>query len=184
MQPFAIAALLGSAVAQAQWTQSQWAGNNGQDTQACARNCNDALNSCRSQAGANQATCDTTYASCLGWQPGAGVTATACASNYNNNGGAYATPTPTAGQTYGSGALDACAKQCRDAYNGCRAVPGVNQNDCRTQFTSCLGYNPTDDYPTACATNGVAPSATPAVAGGSQLSPAYAAMAVGIMALL
>lgn len=139
-RPLVIAALLGAALAQNQ-AQNQ---NQG-DAHACARRCTDALNGCRSQPGANQATCQTEYASCLGYNPGTGVTATACA---NNGGGG--SPAGSAANQPGGGQPDECAKKCTDAYNGCRTQSGANQATCRASFASCLGYNPPDDTPTSC----------------------------------
>ncbi|KAK2603450.1 hypothetical protein QQS21_004402 [Conoideocrella luteorostrata] len=131
MHPFVIAALLGTTLAQAPTGQA--------DSQACAQRCADALNGCRSQPGANQDTCMTQYATCLGYNPGPNVTPTACGNN---------SPAPTNNQ--GGGRPDACAQKCIDAYNGCRGQPGANQSTCRSEFAGCLGYNPPNDTPMNC----------------------------------
>ncbi|QPG93524.1 hypothetical protein C2857_000519 [Epichloe festucae Fl1] len=198
--PLVMAALLGAALAQ---NQAQNQDQNQGDAQACARQCTDAFNGCRSQPGANQATCQTTYASCLGYNPGTGVTATACANNHGDGGqggNAWAssqpstsTPTTVAGGVGGVGGVgqEDCVARCNAAKDSCRTQPNANQSYCSSQYASCLGYNPYQNgafvTPTACSgsASGVAPTGTvPVVAGGEQLSPAYAAMAVGLLALL
>lgn len=146
MQPFVIAALLGTALAQAP------SGQAGETPQACAQRCAAAVNACRGQPGANQSTCQSDYANCLGYNPGPNDQPSACI----NKGG----PAPTTTQGgMPTGMPDECAKQCTDAYNGCRGQPGANQSTCRSEFANCLGYNPENDNPMWCKKDGM-PSGT------------------------
>ncbi|GAB0137838.1 hypothetical protein EsDP_00006091 [Epichloe bromicola] len=155
--PVVITALLGAALAQNQ--------NQG-DGHACVERCNAAMNSCRTQSGANQSYCSSQYASCLGYNPyqnGGFVTPTACASG----GGGPAGPAAT----MPGGQPDECARKCTDAYNGCRTQPGANQATCRASFATCLGYNPPNDTPASCQGQGsgsgisASPSSMPTTTG-------------------
>ncbi|OAQ60468.1 hypothetical protein VFPPC_06606 [Pochonia chlamydosporia 170] len=147
MQPFVLAALLGSVLAQ-----QPTGGQPGEDPQMCAQRCWTAMNNCRGQPGANQSTCQSDYANCLGYNPGPNAQASACI----NQGGQ--TPTTTQGGMP-TGMPDDCAKRCTDTYNSCRSQPGANQSTCRSDFANCLGYNPDNDNPMWCKKDGM-PSGT------------------------
>lgn len=114
---------------------------------ACSDACANAYSTCRSQPGANHASCAADYAGCLGYNPfdgsGSLVTPTACVTT-------TATPAPPA-PTTGS----ACVTACNAAYDTCRSKPDANRASCAADYAGCLGYNPFESgslvAPTACA---------------------------------
>ncbi|THV43946.1 hypothetical protein BGAL_0800g00010 [Botrytis galanthina] len=129
-------------------------------TDACVSQCNASYNTCRSAPGANQSTCASNYASCLGYSPydnnGSLVTPTACSSSVASTTASSATTSATA---------DACVSKCSASYNSCRTRPNANQATCASEYSTCLGYFPYDSNgslvtPTACSS--VASSTTAA----------------------
>ncbi|KAF7892151.1 hypothetical protein EAF00_008453 [Botryotinia globosa] len=119
-------------------------------TDICVSQCNASFNTCRSAPGANQSTCASNYASCLGYSPydsnGSLVTPTACSSSVASTTASTVITLPTA---------DACVSQCNASFNTCRSAPGANQSTCASNYASCLGYSPYDSNgslvtPTAC----------------------------------
>ncbi|KAF7909059.1 hypothetical protein BELL_1429g00010 [Botrytis elliptica] len=121
---------------------------------ACSDACNTEYNTCRSAPGANQSTCASNYASCLGYSPydsnGSLVTPTACSS--------VASSTTT--QATSSATSDACVSKCNDSYNSCRSAPDANRATCASEYATCLGYLPFDNSgslvtPTACSSGAV-----------------------------
>ncbi|TGO80828.1 hypothetical protein BPOR_1668g00010, partial [Botrytis porri] len=92
-------------------------------TNACVSQCNASYNSCRSAPGANQSTCASNYAGCLGYSPfdsnGLLVTPTACSLVATSTNVATTTTTQAAPST----TADACVSQCNASYNSCRSAP-------------------------------------------------------------
>ncbi|KAF7891553.1 uncharacterized protein EAF02_001878 [Botrytis sinoallii] len=150
---------------------------------ACVSKCNDSYNSCRSAPGANQSTCASNYASCLGYSPydsnGSLVTPTACSS--------VASSTTT--QATSSATSDACVSKCNDSYNSCRSAPDANRATCASEYATCLGYSPFDNSgslvaPTACSSGAVsttnAPSSTQAPQASGTPSPDQTSIVEGV----
>ncbi|KAG8423066.1 hypothetical protein J3459_009783 [Metarhizium acridum] len=155
----------------------------------CAKKCTDAYNQCRGEPGANQSTCASKYAACLGYNPfqrNGFVTPNACSS----------TPgvSTTAGVVVptGPGATAAPSKPASPSQpaggNGCLDEPGANLSTCFSNEackSTCSGTKPAPPAPTV---TGAKPSGNstnpPVTAGAGAMAPAKVLLALGAIALL
>lgn len=146
----------------------------------CAKSCNSAFDACEAVPGADFVACAKKHANCLGFDP---YTATK-----------FDTPTACAkGPTKPTGAAvpDECCKKCTAEHEACKGAPGADKAACEKKYSDCLGYNPfqgTWVQPTTCAKGSTNPGvngdiAPVVVAGGSNLKPALAVLALGAAAL-
>ncbi|KAL7792959.1 hypothetical protein V8C37DRAFT_379652 [Trichoderma ceciliae] len=103
----------------------------------CAKECYEEYNKCRSAPGANQSTCASKYAECLGYNPFDGhhdheEVPTKCSSK------PITTPTRPPPPKVDCRQVKECTKE----LDKCRGKPGANQAECSAEFAKCLGFNP------------------------------------------
>ncbi|KAM0253965.1 hypothetical protein ACHAQJ_007034 [Trichoderma viride] len=105
----------------------------------CAKKCHDVYNSCRRAPGANQSTCGSEYARCLGYNPFDGQhdheeVPTKCSVK----------PVITPTRPPPPPAKFDCwhGKECMEENDKCRGKPGANQAECSAEYAKCLGFNP------------------------------------------
>ncbi|KAG8408571.1 hypothetical protein J3458_019602 [Metarhizium acridum] len=167
----------------------------------CAKKCTDAYNQCRGEPGANQSTCASKYAACLGYNPFQGngfVTPNACSSTPGvsttagvvvpTGPGATAAPSKPASPSQPAGG-NGCLDNCSTAYDKCRGEPGANLSPCFSNNeackSTCSGTKPAPPAPTV---TGAKPSGNstnpPVTAGAGAMAPAKVLLALGAIALL
>ncbi|KAF5702499.1 surface protein SP1 [Fusarium globosum] len=123
-------------------------------TDECLAKCNEARDKCSTAPDANQATCASEYAVCVGYYPydkkGDYVPPTACSHSAK----------PTATET---AKADECVMKCDKAHDACNTAPDANHATCAAEYAECLGYNPYGGAsfvaPTACS-HSAKPTAT------------------------
>ncbi|KAL7927596.1 hypothetical protein ACQKWADRAFT_277228 [Trichoderma austrokoningii] len=105
----------------------------------CAKKCNDEYDQCRGAPGANQSTCSSEYAKCLGYNPFDGQheheeKPTKCSTQPAVTPTWTSTPPPKTDCKH--------VKQCTDEVDQCRTKPEANQAECSAEYAACLGFNP------------------------------------------
>ncbi|KAF5669994.1 hypothetical protein FHETE_4677 [Fusarium heterosporum] len=134
--------------------------NHGSDEECCVT-CTTAYDSCCQVVGADIEVCKTTYSTCLGYSPfdvTPYVKPTVCKSgsssdNHGDNYGSDNYGDKTKGDVYGdktkgsSSSEEECCVQCTTVYDECCSIDGHDLETCKTEYTTCLGYNPFDVTP-------------------------------------
>lgn len=108
----------------------------------CAKKCGDGYDQCRAAPGANQSTCSSEYAKCLGYNPFDGQhehegKPTKCSPQ------PVVTPTWTSPPPPPPPKMDCKhVKECTDEVDKCRPNPEADQAECSAEYAKCLGFNP------------------------------------------
>ncbi|KAL6908560.1 hypothetical protein GGI43DRAFT_147969 [Trichoderma evansii] len=162
----------------------------------CAKKCCDDYDKCRGAPGANQSTCSSEYAKCLGYNPFDGQhdheeKPTKCSTR--------PVVTPTGPPQPPPPKVDCKhVKECSAEEDKCRVKPEANQAQCSSEYAGCLGFNPFtpegENYLKQCEEEGLKPGHNETrpkpppviVSGGSSMKPLgfFSFLAVAAGALL